>query len=287
MAQLFGKNYQETGSSSSPLLLKSNGEIKVQWGNKYIDLVKNGKINSSAKEYVFTVSSKDDISDDGIYLVTEDNSIWFSQDGNTQQISAADNSYVSFNSEQETTSDQKLQALTNIGFYYDTIDKAQEAGNGIIFNKADNKLYIVNNGVTSEYTPTTQAITVPTDVLSTTNNQSVINLAWAKAMYNKLFPVGTIIMYNNNLTIPDGWCICDGTNNSPNLIGKFIKGGYTMETNYTTSTEESTEESTDSSTTEGTRADDSTEESTEDDDSINYNRQTFSVIFIMKYKDLD
>lgn len=287
MAQLFGKNYQETGSSSSPLLLKSNGEIKVQWGNKYIDLVKNGKINSSAKEYVFTVSSKDDISDDGIYLVTEDNSIWFSQDGTTQQISAADNSYVSFNSEQETTSDQKLQALTNIGFYYDTIDKAQEAGNGIIFNKADNKLYIVNNGVTSEYTPTTQAITVPTDVLSTTNNQSAINLAWAKAMYNKLFPVGTIIMYNNNLTIPDGWCICDGTNNSPNLIGKFIKGGYTMETNYTTSTEESTEESTDSSTTEGTRADDSTEESTEDDDSINYNRQTFSVIFIMKYKDLD
>ena len=287
MAQLFGKNYQEAGSSSSPLLLKSNGEIKVQWGNKYIDLVKNGKINSSVKEYVFTVSSKDDISDDGIYLVTEDNSIWFSQDGTTQQISAADNSYVSFNSEQETTSDQKLQALTNIGFYYDTIDKAQEAGNGIIFNKADNKLYIVNNGVTSEYTPTTQAITVPTDVLSTTNNQSVINLAWAKAMYNKLFPVGTIIMYNNNLTIPDGWCICDGTNNSPNLIGKFIKGGYTMETNYTTSTEESTEESTDSSTTEGTRADDSTEESTEDDDSINYNRQTFSVIFIMKYKDLD
>ena len=287
MAQLFGKNYQETGSSSSPLLLKSNGEIKVQWGNKYIDLVKNGKINSSAKEYVFTVSSKDDISDDGIYLVTEDNSIWFSQDGTTQQISAADNSYVSFNSEQETTSDQKLQALTNIGFYYDTIDKAQEAGNGIIFNKADNKLYIVNNGVTSEYTPTTQAITVPTDVLSTTNNQSAINLAWAKAIYNKLFPIGTIIMYNNNLTIPDGWCICDGTNNSPNLIGKFIKGGYTMETNYTTSTEESTEESTDSSTTEGTRADDSTEESTEDDDSINYNRQTFSVIFIMKYKDLD
>jgi hypothetical protein len=86
-------------------------------------------------------------------------------------------------------------------------------------------------------------------------------------------------MYNNNLTIPDGWCICDGTNNSPNLIGKFIKGGYNMETNYNTSTED---DSTESSTTEGTRADDSTE-----DDSTNYNMQTFSVIFIMKYKDLD
>ena len=37
MAQLFGKNYQEAGSSSSPLLLRSNGEIKLQWGNKFID----------------------------------------------------------------------------------------------------------------------------------------------------------------------------------------------------------------------------------------------------------
>lgn len=281
MAQLFGKNYQETGSSSSPLLLKSNGEIKVQWGNKYIDLVKNGKINSSAKEYVFTVSSKDDISDNGIYLVTEDNSIWFSQDGTTQQISSSDNSYVSFVSEQETTSDQKLQALTNIGFYYDTIDKAQEAGNGIIFNKTDNKLYIVNKGIASEYTPTTQVITVPTDVLSTTNNQSAINLAWAKAIYNKLFPIGTIIMYNNNLTIPDGWCICDGTNNSPNLIGKFIKADYTMGINYTVSDSVTTDEPTTDST-----EDSST--STEDDTTDNsYSMQTFSVIFIMKYKDLD
>lgn len=283
MAQLFGKNYQETGSSSSPLLLKSNGEIKVQWGNKYIDLVKNGKINSSAKEYVFTVSSKEDISDDGIYLVTEDNSIWFSQDGTTQQISASDNSYVSFNSEQETTSDQKLQALTNIGFYYDTLDKAQEAGNGIIFNKADNKLYIVNDGVISEYTPTTQAITVPTDVLSTTNNQNPINLAWAKAIYNKLFPIGTIIMYNNALTIPDGWCICDGTNNSPNLIGKFIKAEYTMSSGSIANDPVTT----DGPTTDGTSTievdDSSTDSSNETDDNI----QTFSVIFIMKYKDLD
>lgn len=282
MAQLFGKNYQETGSSSSPLLLKSNGEIKVQWGNKYIDLVKNGKINSSAKEYVFTVSSKDAISDNGIYLVTEDNSIWFSQDGTTQQISAADNSYVSFVSEQETTSDQKLQALTNIGFYYDTIDKAQESGNGIIFNKADNKLYVVNNGIASEYQTTTQTITVPTDVLSSDNNQSPINLAWAKAMYNKLFPIGTIIMYNNNLTIPDGWCICDGTNNSPNLIGKFIKAEYTMDSGSIVNDPVTT----DGPTTDDSSADDSTDEDTGVDDS-NYTIQTFSVIFIMKYKDLD
>ena len=61
MAQLFGKNYQETGKSSSPLLLRSNGEIKLQWGNKFIDLIKNGKLNSQSDNILFTVSTKNDI----------------------------------------------------------------------------------------------------------------------------------------------------------------------------------------------------------------------------------
>ena len=50
MAQLFGKNYQEAGSSSSPLLLRSNGEIKLQWGNKFIDLI---EVMGNKKEMIF------------------------------------------------------------------------------------------------------------------------------------------------------------------------------------------------------------------------------------------
>jgi hypothetical protein len=42
------------------------------------------------------------------------------------------------------------------------------------------------------------------------------------------FPKGTILMYDgagwvNNETIP-GWYKCDGTNGTPNLINKFIRG---------------------------------------------------------------
>ena len=153
MAQLFGKNYQEAGSSSSPLLLRSNGEIKLQWGNKFIDLVKNGKINSESKDYIFTVDTSDEIKANGIYLVTEDSSIWINVNNTKTQLSITDTTYVSFLTEQETTSEQKQQALTNLGLIYENVDALNKAGlvTGLAYVVESNKLYLIQNGVVSEY----------------------------------------------------------------------------------------------------------------------------------------
>jgi hypothetical protein len=35
-------------------------------------------------------------------------------------------------------------------------------------------------------------------------------------------PIGTIVAWHGD-SIPKGWSICDGSNGTPNLIGKFIK----------------------------------------------------------------
>ena len=153
MAQLFGKNYQEAGSSSSPLLLRSNGEIKLQWGNKFIDLVKNGKINSEAKDYIFTVNTSDEIKANGIYLVTEDSSIWINVEGTKTKLSDTNTTYVSFLTEQETTPEQKQQALTNLGLIYENIDALNKANlvTGLAYVVETNKLYLIQNRVVSEY----------------------------------------------------------------------------------------------------------------------------------------
>ena len=42
---LFGRVYESIGSSSSDLLLVTKGQLKVKWGNKYIDLIKDGEVN--------------------------------------------------------------------------------------------------------------------------------------------------------------------------------------------------------------------------------------------------
>ena len=153
MAQLFGKNYQEAGKSSSPLLLRSNGEIKLQWGNKFIDLIKNGKINSESKQFIQTVDSSDNIQDNGIYLVTSDNSVWIYVEGIKTQISNSENSCISFLTKQALTTEQRDIALTNIGLYYDTLDQVNQAQiqAGLIYVKDTNKLYLVNEGVVTEY----------------------------------------------------------------------------------------------------------------------------------------
>lgn len=161
MAQLFGKNYQEAGSSSSPLLLRSNGEIKLQWGNKFIDLIKNGKINSEAKDYIFIADTSDEIKANGIYLVTEDSSIWINVEGTKTKLSNTDTTYVSFLTEQETTSEQKQQALTNLGLIYENIDSLNKASliTGLAYVVETNKLYLIQNGIVSEYQVTS---TLPT-----------------------------------------------------------------------------------------------------------------------------
>jgi chemotaxis protein histidine kinase CheA len=41
------------------------------------------------------------------------------------------------------------------------------------------------------------------------------------------FPVGTVMPYAGTATVPAGWRICDGTNGTPNLVGRFLMGTST------------------------------------------------------------
>ena len=50
-------------------------------------------------------------------------------------------------------------------------------------------------------------------------------------------PSGVITMWSGSAgAIPSGWNLCDGTNSTPNLVGKFIKGGSTAGTTGGSST---------------------------------------------------
>ena len=80
-----GTVYETIGSSNSNLLLKCNGTARIQWGNKLIDLIKNGKIASENKPFsdVFVVSNESEINADGIYILTVDENpqLWIVKDG--------------------------------------------------------------------------------------------------------------------------------------------------------------------------------------------------------------
>ena len=152
---MFGKAYNTIGSSDSNFIIKTKGDLKVQWGGKYIDIIKNGKIVSAKTDIFKEVDSEEEISANGIYLVNSEQ-IWVSVEGCKINLSESlsGNVYVSFMNEQpEITSDQKYQALRNIGFFYDTLEQAKQSNitKGIIYVENEHLLYYINNGIITQY----------------------------------------------------------------------------------------------------------------------------------------
>lgn len=152
--KLFGRTYSTVGNSDSDFIIKTRGQVKVQWGKKFIDIIKDGKLNVDIS-FIGSVDSYNDIgSKDGLYYVKEDGSIYLVVNGNKINILGdVDGTYVSFASKQDTADEQKGQASKNLGIRYSSKDEATEYGvtNGIVFLEDANRWYIVEDGVFTLY----------------------------------------------------------------------------------------------------------------------------------------
>lgn len=152
--KLFGRTYSTVGNSDSDFIIKTRGQVKVQWGKKFIDIIKDGKLNVDVS-FIGSVDSYNDIgSKDGLYYVKEDGSIYLVVNGNKINILGdVDGTYVSFVSKQDTADEQKGQASKNLGIRYSSKDEATEYGvtNGIVFLEDANRWYIVEDGVFTLY----------------------------------------------------------------------------------------------------------------------------------------
>lgn len=159
-----GTVYEAVGSSNSNLLLKCNGTARIQWGNKLIDLIKNGKIASGESSYkIRVISDKSEIKSDGIYILTTDES--------SQLLAKVDNEvydligtdlYISASKKQDITDEQRKQALENIGMYFNTLEELRNSGiqNGIAYVLEDNNLYTIKEGTVSEFEAKLKTVTV-------------------------------------------------------------------------------------------------------------------------------
>lgn len=152
--KLFGRTYSTVGNSDSDFIIKTRGQVKVQWGKKFIDIIKDGKLNVDVS-FIGSVDSYNDIgSKDGLYYVKENGSICLVVNGNKiNMLGDVDGTYVSFASKQDTADEQKGQASKNLGIRYSSKDEATEYGvtNGIVFLEDANRWYIVEDGVFTLY----------------------------------------------------------------------------------------------------------------------------------------
>ena len=159
-----GTTYETIGSSSANLLLKCNGTARIQWGNKLIDLIKNGKIASGDSSMsVSVIKDSSEIKSDGFYVIEVGNNVqlWVCKNGKQYNLTGLD-LYISASTKQDITAEQKEQALSNIGMYYNTLEdvKKSEIKNGIVYVLEDSNLYTIRNGEIAEFEAKLRTVTV-------------------------------------------------------------------------------------------------------------------------------
>lgn len=263
-----GISYETIGSSNANLLLKCNGTARIQWGNKLIDLIKNGKIaQSELQELIFIVQDESQITNDGIYIVESEDStkILLYKNAQTYDLLGTD-LYISASKKQNITVEQQKQALENLGIYFTSLDEALAFGvkNGIVYITDSKALYLIRDGIASKISTDKHVVTVENEQ---EKDESDINSSNQQVVLTESVPSGVITMFNNDMAIPLGWAVCDGKSveyegeliGTPDLKSMFIE--RPQQTDYT---ETNTE----------------TEGSTEGSDTTNYSQ--YSLVYIIK-----
>lgn len=135
MEKLFGKSYETIGETSGDLLLKTRGNVKVQVGSSFVDLIKGGELNASV-DVIKEASSLESISDNGLYII--DAALYARYENNTIPLVTSEQvNAVSYLEQSNITLEQQIQAQKNIGVYYDTEDAVSQnnISNGFVYIK--------------------------------------------------------------------------------------------------------------------------------------------------------
>lgn len=203
-----GTVYESVGSSSSNLLLKCNGTARIQWGNKFIDLIKNGKVASGDSIPIFIISNESEIKTDGIYILNSEKSskLWVCKSGKHYNLTNNE-LYISASTQQDIPVEQQKQVLENIGLYYNTLDDVNNAGitNGLVYVLENKTLYTIKDGVVQEFTA----------MLKTDTDQQINK---GDITEQSTFTKGMIMMHTTTEEIPTGWAVCDGNNHIYNGV---------------------------------------------------------------------
>ena len=132
--KLFGREYDMIGTEGKDICLITKGKVKVKWGKKFIDIVKDGKLNVDGLD-INRVKDKDSIGTvNGIY-VTDDGAVYLRVgDMLIPLYGDGENSmFVAYTKQEGKTGEEMATAQANIGISFDTRDAFLESGkkNGI------------------------------------------------------------------------------------------------------------------------------------------------------------
>ena len=146
-ARVLGRDMNFFGSKEQDLVLQTKGKVKINFGDKFIDLFTGGKFNVENKD-IINNGKPSDKDEDGFYF--DSDTLYLKINGSIYEIfsNAQDiGGYIVYNDIQNLTAEEQFQAKNNIGLSFNTKEDALKANaNGIVYIVSENTAYILKNG---------------------------------------------------------------------------------------------------------------------------------------------
>lgn len=155
--KILGKPYLMVGSADTDIILNGKGNIKVRFGNSFLDLISNGKVckTTDGTNSINIVQNKNDIgAADGWYFVKSEDSIYFQINGvlypvlsNRDDVETSED-YLAINYNQNLTLEQIRTAQRNLKVIIDNQDNIAILPTDFVYFNSDDKVHYYNNNGT-------------------------------------------------------------------------------------------------------------------------------------------
>lgn len=155
--KILGKPYLMIGSADTDIILNGKGNIKVRFGNAFLDLISNGKISKTDgnDKSINIVQNKSDIGTaDGWYFVESEDAIYFQINRVLYPVLSKrddiENSedYLAINYNQDLTLEQIRTAQRNLKVIIDNQDNVAILPTDFVYFNSDDKVHYYNNNGT-------------------------------------------------------------------------------------------------------------------------------------------
>ena len=150
-ARALGRNMNFFGNKDCDLVLQTKGKIKINFGDKFIDLFNGGKFNVGNKDIITTIEGKPSSKDkDGFYFDKNSGTLYLKVGDDIYEILSNAKSidgYIVYNDVQNLSKDEKFQAQNNIGISFLTKEDAiNSQSEGLVYIASENSVFILKNG---------------------------------------------------------------------------------------------------------------------------------------------
>lgn len=155
--KILGKPYLMVGSADTDIILNGKGNVKVRFGNAFLDLISNGKISKTDgnDKSINIVQNKNDIGTaDGWYFVESEDAIYFQINGVLYPVLSkrddVENSedYLAINYNQDLTLEQIRTAQRNLKVIINNQDNTAILPIDFVYFNSDDKVHYYNDNGT-------------------------------------------------------------------------------------------------------------------------------------------